>query len=310
MRQVLMAATAAVLLASGASAFEGTIKLRTTAATADQLKDVNGGKAPDAAAILAMTPAQLSKDGKATVKQSTVYISGSKVRMDMPLETKGAGYAIVDLDKGLTWFVVPGEKRYIEWSQADAKAIGEKMAQMKKMMQERMASMPPDQRKQVEAMMKNMHIQDEGAPEPTVAITPLNKQQTINGMSASGYSAKEDEETIVAWVTSDQPEVNKALLSVSERMDKLTPANMRRDSVRRELQQKGLPVMVQNLGVGDGHYRVEEVVSVEPGTVDAALFVLPKDYARTTGRDALDKVPGPGGAPGAPAAGAPPAAKP
>ncbi|MFN8641527.1 MAG: DUF4412 domain-containing protein [Candidatus Binatia bacterium] len=307
MRQVLMAAAAALLLATGASAFEGTIKLRTTAATADQLKAANGGKAPDDTAILAMTPAQLGKD--VTVKESTVYVSGSKVRMDMPLETKGAGYAVVDLDKGLTWFVVPGEKRYIEWSEADAKAIGEKMAQMKKMMQERMASLPPDQRKQVEAMMKNMQVQDEGTPQPTVAITPLGKQQTIHGMSTTGYSAKEDQNSIVAWVTSDQPDLNKALLSVSERMEKLTPANMRRESVRRQLQQKGLPVMVQNLS--DGRYRVEEIVAIDQGKVDAALFDIPKDFARTTGRDALKSVPGPGGPPAkAPAAGAPPAAKP
>ena len=310
MRQVLMAAAAALLLATSATAFEGTIKLRTTAATADQLKAANGGKAPDDAAILAMTPGQLAKDGKATVKESVVYVSKSKVRMDMPLENKGAGYAVVDLDKGVTWFVVPAEKRYIEWSEKDAAAIGEKMAQMKKMMQERMASLPPDQRKQVEAMLKNMDVQDSAAPQPTAAITPLNKEQTINGMHAAGYTAKEDDKTVVAWVTSDQPDVNKALLEVSERMEKLTPSNMRRESVRRQLQQKGLPVMVQNLG--DGRYRVEEVVAIDQKPVDAALFVVPQDFTKTTGRDALKSMPGPGGAPakGPAGAAAAPAAKP
>ena len=309
MRQVWMTAAAALLVATSAAAFDGTIKLRTMQATADQLKEINGGKAPDDAAILAMTPDQLAKDGKAIVKESTVYVSNSRVRMDMPLENKGAGYAVVDLDKGITWFVVPAEKRYIEWSETDAKAIGEKMAQMKKMMTERMASLPPDQRKEVEAMMKKMDMPDSGAPQPTIAITPLNKEQTVNGMTAAGYKATEDENTVVAWVTSDQPELNKALLTVTERMEKLTPANMRRENVRRQLQQKGLPVMVQRLG--GGRYQIEEIVSVDQKPVDAKLFEIPKDYTKTTGRDALKNIPGPGGAAPAKAPGAaPPAAKP
>jgi hypothetical protein len=304
MRHVQVFGTAALLLASSAAAFEGTIKLRTTAATTEQLTEANGGKKPDDAAILAMTTEQLGKS-KAQVKESMVYVAGSKVRMDMPLESKGSGYAVVDLDKGITWFVVPAEKRYIEWSETDAKAIGDKMAQMKKMMNERMASLPPDQRKQVEAMMKNMQLPDENAaPQPTVAITPLNKERTINGMHATGYTATEDENTIIAWVTNDKPELNKALLEVSERMEKLTPANMRKENVRRQLQQKGLPVMVQNLG--GGRYRVEEILAVEEKPVDATLFVVPQDFAKTTGRDALKNVPGPGGppaaAPAAPAA--------
>lgn len=308
MRQGWVIGAAALLLATSAVAFEGTIKLRTTAATTDQLTEANGGKTPDDAAILAMMPEQIAKDGKAQVKESMVYVSGSKVRMDMPMESKGSGYAVVDLDKGITWFVVPGEKRYIEWSETDAKAIGEKMAQMKKMMTERMASLPPDQRKQVEAMMKNMQMpEDNAAPQPTVAITPLNKQQTINGMNTSGYKATEDENTVVAWLTNDQPELNKALLTVSERMEKLTPANMRKEDVRRQLQRKGLPVMVQNLG--GGRYRIEEIVAIEKKPVEASLFIVPQEFSKTTGRDALKNIPGPGGAPGsAPGAGAPPAA--
>ena len=87
-------------------------------------------------------------------------------------------------------------------------------------------------------------------------------------------------------------------------MEKLTPANMRKENVRRQLQQKGLPVMVQNLG--GGHYRVEEIIAVEKKPVEATLFVVPQEFAKTTGRDALKNIPGPGGPPaGAPAAAAP-----
>lgn len=285
-------AAALLLSVTSAAAFDGTIKLRTTAATEEQLAKANGGTAPDEAATFALTPAQLVKEGGATVKESTVYVSGSKVRLDMPLETKGSGYVIVDLDKGLTWFVVPAEQRYIEWSETDAKAIGDKMAQMKKMMDERMASLPPEQRKQVEAMVKNMQLpEDDAKPQPTVAITPLGKEKTINGMDAKAFKAVEENATVIAWVTSDQPELNEALLTVARRMEKLTPANMRRENVRHQLQEKGLPVMVQNRS--PGRYRVEEILSVEEGPVDATLFALPKDFTKTTGRDALKNMPAP-----------------
>ena len=120
-------------------------------------------------------------------------------------------------------------------------------------------------------------------------------------MHAAGYKATEEENTIVGWVTTDQPELSKALLTVSERMEKLTPANMRKENVRRQLQQKGLPVMVQNLG--GGRYRVEEIIAVDQKPVDATLFVIPQEYAKTTGRDALKNIPAPVGAPpGAPGA--------
>jgi hypothetical protein len=294
MSRLRSAACAALMLTAPAAVlgFEGTLKLRTVSVDRDQLSKVNGGKAPDVEQMLAFTPDKLlaAKDAGAQSRESTVYVSGTKVRMDTPLDKAKDGYAIVDTEKNTTWFVVPSEKRYIEWSEADAKAMGEKLVQVEKMMKERMATMPPEQRAQVEAMLKKMKGGADGDTPPKVDISALGKSQTVNGMAATAYEVKSGDETMVGWVTQDQPELSKMLRNVQERMEKMTPPSMRgRQSARTALGEKGFPVMVQT--IDPDHYRVEEVVAVDKKSIPADLFVVPKDFEKTTGRDAMSKIP-------------------
>ena len=283
----LVLATPAVALG-----FEGTLKLRTVSVARDQLGKVTGGKAPDAAETLALMPDTVlaAKDAGAQMRESMVYVSGTKVRMDTPLEPGKDGYAIIDTDKNTTWFVVPNEKRYIEWTEADAKAMAEKLVQLEKMMKERMATLPPEQRAQVEAMLKSIKGSDGVDAPPKVAVAPTGKTQTVNGMQASGFEVKTGDETMVGWVTQEQPDLGKLLRTVQERMEKMTPPAMRgRQSARTSLSEKGFPVMVQTLD--PDHYRIEEVVTVEKKAIPADMFVVPKDFTKTTGRDAMKNIP-------------------
>jgi hypothetical protein len=266
--------------------FEGTLKLRTVSVERGKLGTLTGGKPPNAEQTLAISTDKLlaAKDAGAQMRESTVYISGSKVRMDAPLEKGREGYAIIDTEKNATWFVVPSEQRYIEWSEADAKAMDEKMAQIEKMMKERMGSLPPEQRAQVETMLKNMK-----GPEGDAAkakVQPTGKTRTVNGMEATGFEVKSGDETLVGWVTQEQPDLNKTLHDVQARMEKMTPPSLRgRQSARTSLGEKGFPVMMQTLD--PDHYRVEEVIAVEKKAVPADMFAVPKDFAKTTGRDAM-----------------------
>lgn len=268
--------------------FEGTLKLRSIAVQRDDLAKVTGGKAPDTEQALAITPEKLlaAKEANPQVYESLMYVSGPKVRMDAPLDKGKDGYAIIDTDKNLTWFVVPSEKKYIEWSEADAKAMGDKMQQLEKMMRERMGSLPPDQRAQAEAILKNMQA---GAA-PKVDLIATGKTQTVNGMQATGYEVKMEDETLVGWVTQDEPDLSKMLRTVQERMEKMTPPAMRgRQAARSSLSEKGFPVMVQTLA--PDHYRIEEITTVEKKPVAADLFAVPKGYTKTTGREAMNKAP-------------------
>src|SRR5689334_25100376 len=66
--------------------FEGTLKLRSATADRDKLAKLAGtSKEPDAQQTMAITMEKL-KDGGTQVFESTMYISGPKVRMDAPME--------------------------------------------------------------------------------------------------------------------------------------------------------------------------------------------------------------------------------
>jgi len=288
----LLAAALVLSAPAAVRAFEGTLKLRTIAVDRADLAKVNGGKPPDVDQTLAITAQQLidAKDAGAQVRESTVYVTDKKVRMDAPLEKGKSGYAIIDTEKNTTWFVVPDEKRYIEWSEADAAAMSQKMAQVEKMMRERMESMPPDQRAQVEAMLKKMKAAGEDGAASSVDIKPTGKSQKVNGMQATAFEVTEGGETMVGWVTQEQPDLAKVLRKVQDRMQKMTPPSMRgRQTARTALNDKGFPIMVQTLD--PEHYRVEEVVTVEKKSVPADLFTLPQDFTKTTARDALNSLP-------------------
>jgi hypothetical protein len=293
MNRLRAAAWAAVLLTAPAAAqgFEGTLKLRTVVVDRAQLGKVTGAKAPDTDQALAITAAQLldAKDAGAEMRESMVYVNAAKVRMDLPLEKNKQGYAIIDTEKDTTWFVIPGEKRYIEWSQADAKVMSEKMAQLEKMMKERMATLPPEQRAQVEAMLKKMQGPAEGEAAPGAALKATGKTETVNGYKAAGYQVQSGDEIMLGWVTQEQPEIAATLQTVQSRLEKMTPASLRgRQAARNALGEKGLPVRVHTLD--PAHYRVEEVVAIEKKTLTADVFALPKDFAKTTARDAMKNI--------------------
>jgi hypothetical protein len=168
--------------------------------------------------------------------------------------------------------------------------MGEKMGQVERMMKERMATMPPEQRAQVEAMLKNLKPPSDGSAPPKIDLKPLGKSEQVNGMQASAFEVDSGDTTMIGWITQEQPDLAKSLRTVQERMQKLTPANMRgRETARTAFGEKGFPVRVQTL---DGqHYRVEEVIAVEAGAVPADSFAPPSDFAKTTGRDAMKAIP-------------------
>ena len=121
-------------------------------------------------------------------------------------------------------------------------------------------------------------------------IKSTGATQTVNGMKVSGFEVKNGEETLVGWVTQEQPELATMLRSVQQRMEKMTPPALRgRQSARTAIGDKGFPVRVQTLD--SDHYRVEEVVTVEKKAVPAELFVVPSDFTKTSAREAMRNIP-------------------
>lgn len=281
-----------------AAGFEGTVKMRTVEVDRSQLGKVTGGTEPDAQQIMQITGEQLlgAKDAGVQERDSTIYVAGSKVRMDAPAQKGKGGFVIVDTSKDTTLIVMPSEKRYMEMTAADVKEMGDKMGQMVKMMKDRMAQVPPEQRAQVEAMLKKMTDAEASAEAPPVEPKPLGKTQTIDGMEATAYEAKSGDETMIMWVSQAQPELAKALLAVQERIQQLAPPQMRRHQATvSSMAAKGFPVLTQVLT--PQKYRVEQMVTIDQKPVEASLFSVPADYTKISAGDAMKGSPAGQGVP-------------
>ncbi len=282
---------AVVLVAPGiAIGFEGSMSFRTILVQRDQLANLKTDKpSPEPEKAFAIpTTELLSLTGPSGAKVSSmkVYVNGSKVRAEVP-GTDG-GYFIVDTEKNTTLLVVPKDKKCIEWTAKDSEAFADSMARMQKEMErmarEKLPSLPPEQRQQVEKMLKEQGV---GAAATTkVDVRPLGEKQTINGMETAGYEIKLENEKTLAWVTQDQPELGKLHRTVQEQMEKMIPpAGRSRQRASTALAQHGLPVMVQTLG--PEQYVVQELVAVTAEPLAGDLFTVPADYARVSATEAM-----------------------
>lgn len=113
-----------------------------------------------AGALCLLAGTAQAADGILIVQQTTVG-SGApqthRTRIDakrMRAETTGSNVVVFDGIKQLMMLIDETRKTYTEITKADADALGAQMSGMMAQMQQQMQSMPPEQRAQMEAMMK------------------------------------------------------------------------------------------------------------------------------------------------------------
>jgi hypothetical protein len=259
-----------------ADGFEGTLKFRTINVPVDQLKSLTGGST-DAEKVYAIPMDKLLAAPGVTPRDTSIQVKGSRVRANTGGHDPDS-YVIMDIGQGTSWIVMPSQKKYIEWTKADMKALTDKMAGMQKQMQERMASMPPEQRKQMEAMMKNLPgVQGSTPPKPQVRA--LGKTETINGMQASAFDVRIGDQSAIGWVTQDQKDLQHTFKNLREGEEKMM-SHKPGEGIQSALADKGLPVRVQKVDHGD--YRVEELVAIQRTPMAADLFTVPAGFKKTT----------------------------
>lgn len=169
-----------------------------------------------------------------------------------------------------------------EVTEADAKAIGQQMAEVSKMME----SLPPAAREKMQAAMKGQM----GGGDAKRTVRPLGETKTINGFSTAGYSVTTEgskNETEV-WAT----DVKKLGLGAKDYavfrelaafMQTMLPGM---DSMREMIKDfenprpddvPGMPVLTIHREEGKEVWR-SELVRVDQGTVPADRFAVPEGY--------------------------------
>jgi hypothetical protein len=253
-------------------------------------------KAPRLVVLAAVLAAPLLASGRAHAAVTivtqrgqeaaeTLYLDGDKMRAD---NSKGTGERTVIIDAAAKKMVSVNdtEKTYTEITQADMERFGAMMAAQRSMMEERMKSMPPEQRKKMEGMMG-------GGKTPEFKFEKMGAKKNINGFSCEMYRVLEDgtpkeEVCITPWSSSFITKADFAgLVKFSADMQKSLGKMMggQRNPFEQFEKAPGFPVMRHHIDatplVPGGPPREDEVVkSVKRGSLPASTFSVPAGYTK------------------------------
>lgn len=256
---VLAGITVAVLpQPAGAQSFEGVVGQRTISVSLDELADrgIEGEEVFDmSVADLLALRTELEPFGAMTVEEGEILIKGTLVRMDASDED-GPGYALIDLDTGITRMVRPTEGTYLEITPEDLAQMG-----------------------------GFADVVEPGRPE----VTETGVSRTINGMLTTAFDVSSADGETKGWVTRDHPALAESMSTFIEAMNAMS-MDEPRDPWSVVLAERGLPVLTQT--VEWDMFTVEEITSVEQRAVSVEAFSVPDGLQRMTFQDMMGAMPG------------------
>jgi len=281
------AVLACVLAATAAPAlgFEGVVKFRNVTADISALAAAGQVSPQPGAEDLFAIPTERLMAMKPGVRTETlaIYIKGAKVRVNEP---GGKGYMVMNTDTGEGFMVMPSEKAYVAMGKEERQQMGRRMKamqeQMQKALSEQLASMPPEQRRRLEAAMQQhgaMGGMMPGKREP-VKVRPLGKTATVNGVRATAYEVRRGTKVTRGWVTDAYPELLRTFRSVEEKQAEMLPEGAQDGEAA--LAKRGFPVRIQTFS---GDYAVEDLVAVEKKSVGDEQFSIPPGFRKRSMRE-------------------------
>ena len=231
--------------------------------------------------------------------QQRLFLQANRLKVTTTEGTRTTQAMVMDLDaQTITQidytqrtFTTATAKEYADLMRQGFQAMGEQMGQMKEL-EEQLKSLPPEQRRAVEAMMKQMQQSAAGAskqPEDCVPdkvdVKSTGKRMTVAGYDASGYQVFSngdfDSEVFIAPAITAAREIDPKKLErmVSEMMKALAQCpprgRMFGSDPMWKLMKDGYPV--RSVGK-DG--ATTEVVKAESRSLGANEFEPPTGFAR------------------------------
>jgi hypothetical protein len=258
-------------------------------------------------------------------RQTVIQIHGDKVRMG---EVSSDIYSLYDNTKKTLYTINTKTKQFIETTPDKTRErmtkVVEMQNQFKEEMKKQMASMPEDQRKQVEERIKQSEADLKAAP-PAIKMEKTERKETIQGMECGISTVKMNDKAVrdVCISTNGMDAADhKMLVNMFEYMDSIaaesakaqgaTPPSEGSASLHRE----GLALRIQALPEGPR----SELSSLKKDALADADFMIPTGFvvfeptaaAPPAAAPANNPAPAPAAAPAAatsaPAAAAPAAA--
>jgi hypothetical protein len=226
----------------------------------------------------------------ATDTPNTLYLDGKRMRVDgaragareSSMIMDGAGKRMIILNEK--------EKTYSEITQEDMKKMRARVDAMRAANEERMKSMPPEQRKKMEQMMGGMG----GAPagkEKDFKFEKMGEKKTVNGFPCEMYrilvDGKPTEEDCVSPWSAGIIKVSdfEGLREFAESMMQGLGANQKDQNwfmfKKRFEEFPGFPVTRVVLDPDGKRRPQEEIKSVKRGSIDGAKFAPPVGFTKT-----------------------------
>ena len=246
-------------------------------------------------------------------RQTVIQIHDDKVRMG---EVGSDIYSLYDNTKKTLYTINTKTKQFIETTPEKTRErmtkVVEMQNQFKEEMKKQMASMPEDQRKQVEERIQQSEAALK-APPPAIKMEKTERKETIQGMECGISTVKMDDKAVrdVCIAASGMDEADhKMLVSMFEYMDSIaaesakaqgaTPPSEGSASLHRE----GLALRIQALPEGPR----SELSSLQKDALVETEFAVPAGFAIFEPRTAPPPAAAPAPAPAATAPAAPPVA--
>jgi hypothetical protein len=233
---------------------------------------------------------------------TTMLVEGERARVDLSKQDEHASGMILDGPAKRFLILNDKDKSYSEVTQEDMKRIRGKVDEMRKLQEERMKSLPPEQRKKMEEMMARM-----GAPGPKpkaldIKFERTGEKKTVNGFACETYRMLEDgkvveEECVSPWSAGLVKKSDfEGLRKFAEQMaDSFGGGGNDRDLFMMKKMDAfpGFPITRTKIDAAGKRTEMEQVKSVKRGALDGATFAVPAGYTKKP--SPFEQMGGPGG---------------
>jgi hypothetical protein len=279
---------AAAAWTTSAAAFEGEIRARFIHVSPDTYQRLTGGDSKKAFDI----PVEdwMAEVGSGVqMIESRMQVKKNRIRVDGMDPRDPDSFMIVDVEKGITWAVMPARKTIMKFTAEGAKQLAEAAEEMQKQLEEHLrekldsGDVPPEQREVMEKILARAETERESdvnsRPRPTVKKS--GRSADIHGVKAEEWEISDGPRSGRAWITTEHTDLAILYSKLQKQMAEMRPNGSDSNTLNELIGKHGFGVRMQLLDTSlpDGdRYSINDVYETKAIQIPEGRMELPADY--------------------------------
>lgn len=225
-------------------------------------------------------------------RTNNIQIEPNRMRAETSLGPGGdaTGRAIIfDGAKQTLWIVDDARKTYSEMTKADVDRIGGQMSDAMARMQEQMKNLPPEQRAQMEAMMRGRGMAAAGSTALKTTYRKLGTD-TVGKWTCDRYDGYQADKKVSEICTVDPKTLGftaadfQVTKQLAEFFSRLMPQGAERLFALGSPEQQGFSgIPVRHVAIAGDQRTTSEVVEAKRQAFPASTFEVPAGYTKEAG---------------------------